>query len=272
MIVLSDLVWTMGRARACKVILICTLLGIGLFVLSDRKVNSNVKTRARYHMEQAQGPKKHVLLLGASVGLSWDIPALPQRIGGDRYEFEYVHGSPFDKSRVLNDILGRSENKPDIIILKECAAYFPGDLDQYKALMVRWIGECRDKSVIPIPTTVIPVTSLHAYKLFAHDLMNLRNPLRHGSPFKQNRLMSILAYNDWIRSYCRDHGLVVLDLEAAVRYSGRKRSLRRDLAKMDGLHLKQKAYGLLDEIVWPTLAETERVEVRPEGPFSRNGR
>jgi len=200
--------------------------------------------------------KKHVLLLGASVGGAWDLPGLPERIGNRDYVFEYQHGgSCFDKSGKLSEILSRRERKPDFLFLKECAAYFPDDLSTQKNLMKRWIRECREAGVIPIPTTVVPVSRLHPLKKFLIDILKGRNPFRYGSPFRHRRNQSILAYNDWIKQYSREKSLAVLDLEAAVRYSKENRFLREDLAKIDGLHLNSKAYRLLDRIVIPTLEE-----------------
>ena len=212
---------------------------------------------------------KRILLLGASVGGAWNIPGLPGRTGLKGYEFEYVHGgSSFDKGAALNKILDRRGNRPDAVFLKECAAYFPGDLERYKALMIGWIAQCREKGIVPIPTTVVPVTGFHAYKKFGIDILKLRNPFRYGLPFGQRRLKSILVYNDWIRAYCRESGLSFLDLEAALRKSPRKRKLRSSLARVDGLHLKPKAYPLLDKIVPPLLdgiawAESGRTPATP---------
>ena len=261
----------LGR-KTVRILIACLLLGLVYFAFSGRKAGLQMDAKGGFTMEQTQGPKKHIVLLGASVGYAWNIPALPQRAGIDRYRFEYVHGSPFDKSKVLKEILGRTENKPDMIFLKECAAYFPGDLDRYKALMIQWIGECRESGVVPIPTTVVPVTKLHAYKVFAYHILKLRDPFRFGSPFRQLRLKSILAYNDWLLAYCRENGVVVLDLEAAVRRSAVKRSLRSDLAKVDGLHLKPKAYQFFDRAVWPALAQVDRAEMGPGDRISRRGR
>jgi hypothetical protein len=259
-----------GR-NAIIILVLCLILGFLYFAVLGRKTGSQMEIQGGGPMEQANGPKKHVVLLGASVGGAWNIPALPQRVGSDLYSFEYVHGSPFDKSKVLKEILGRTENKPDVIFLKECAAYFPGDFEKYKALMIQWIGECREKGVIPIPTTVVPVTMFHAYKLFGYDILKLRNPFKYGIPFKQRRLKAILEYNGWLRSFCRENRLVVLDLEAAVRRSDIKRSLRSSLAKVDGLHLKPQAYLILDKIVLPTLAQVDYAETLTEGQNLRSG-
>ena len=261
----------LGR-KTVRILIAGLVLGLVYFAFSGRRAGLQPDAKGGFTMEQTQGPPKHIVLLGASVGYAWNISALPQRAGIARYRFEYVHGSPFDKSKVLKEILGRTENKPDMIFLKECAAYFPGDLDRYKALMIRWIGECRDSGVVPIPATVVPVTGLHAYKVFAYDILKLRNPFRFGSPFRQLRLKSVLEYNDWLRAYCRENGVVVLDLEAAVRRSAAKRFLRSDLAKVDGLHLKPQAYPFLDRAVWPALAQVDTAEKGPGDRVSGSGR
>jgi hypothetical protein len=202
--------------------------------------------------EESMG-KKHVVLLGASVGREWNIAFLPERTGSQDYDFEYVGYSGFDKSEALAEILSRKENKPDMVLLKECAAYFPGDLEHYKSLMKRWIAQCQQEDIIPIPTTVVPVTRLHALKKFMIDIVKGRNPFQQGSPLRHKRNDSLLSYNDWIKEYAGERGLAVLDLESAVRYSETNRFLKQNLAKVDGLHVNSLAYKSLDEIVIPAL-------------------
>ena len=193
--------------------------------------------------------QKHVLLLGASIGKAWNIPSLDERNHTNDFTFEYIHGGGFDKSKSLKSILSRRKKKPDAIFIKECAAWFPGDLQHYKSLMKQWITECHEANVIPIPTTVVPVTRLHSLKKFMIDILKGRNPFKSGSPFRNSRNRAILEYNNWIKTYCQELGLSVLDLEGAVRYSEKNRFLREDLAKLDGLHINTKAYAILDQIV-----------------------
>ena len=201
---------------------------------------------------------KRIVLLGASVGRYWQIDLINRRVNINNFIFEYVHGgSGFDKSKRLHEVLSRISDKPDAIFLKECAAYFPGNLSEYKDLMIKWIKNCEQHDIIPIPTTVVPVTRLHSIKKFFIDIVKRRNPFKFGSPLQNTRNKSILKYNDWIRSYCTQNGLIYLDLEKATRYSENNRFLREDFAKLDGLHINRKAYKYLDEIVTPTL---ERVK------------
>jgi len=198
----------------------------------------------------------HVVLIGASIGRNWDFSDLPQRLGRTDLSFEYIHGgSYFDKSEKLHELLWNAEKRPDIIIFKECAAYFPGDLDAYGRLLEGWVEECKNLDIVPIPTTVVPVTRLHPLKKFFIDIVKGRNPFKMGNPFKHFRNRSILEYNDALRRFAGQKGLPVLDLEAAVRYSETNRFLREDLATIDGLHLNGKAYRMLDDIVIPVLEE-----------------
>ncbi|NPV03130.1 MAG: hypothetical protein HPY67_00125 [Syntrophaceae bacterium] len=197
--------------------------------------------------------KKHVVLLGASVGHDWKIDSLPERLaqnsGANRYGFEFVGDYQFDKTLTLQKILQRKQNRPDAILLKECAAYFPGDLNRYQELMKSWIKKCRHAGVIPVPTTVVPVIRQQSLTT------RMKDAVKHvmGRPTSGMQLEKIGQYNDWIRSYAAGENLTVLDLEAAVRISAEDRSLRTDLHSGDGLHLNVEAYRILDSIVVPVL-------------------
>lgn len=224
--------------------------------------------RPTQESQMAKQGNKHILLLGASIGGGWDISLLPERIKNYDFTFEYLHGgSTFDKSVRLREVIARGEKKPDAIFLKECAAYFPGNFELYKSLMEQWVKDCREANVVPIPVTVVPVTRLHSLKKFAIDIVKLRNPFKQGSPFRARRQRAILEYNDWIRVFCAQNDLSLLDLEQAVRKSEKDRYLRSKLAKIDGLHLNKKAYRVLDQIVIPTL---EKVQWRASGYEAQN--
>jgi hypothetical protein len=201
---------------------------------------------------------KHVVLLGASVGHDWKIESLPERLkpveSAQKYRLEYVGEYDFDKTKPLMAILQRKENKPDAIIIKECAAYYPGNLRHYQELMQGWVKECRNAGVVPIPTTVVPVISSKNKKIVERAKDFIKSLL--GRPTTASQLEDIFQYNDWVRKYAAQEGLTVLDLEAALRTSQDDRSLRVDLHSGDGLHLNSKAYEILDAIVVPTLDRT----------------
>jgi len=204
-------------------------------------------------INQDSKKQKHVVLLGASVGKAWNISSLPGRVNNSDYNFEYILCRGFDKSEKLRQVIMRKGNKPDAIFIKECAAYFPGDMKSYKSSVEQWIKECFEADVIPIPTTVVPVTRLHPFKIIMIDIIRGRNLFKYGNQFKNRRNKAILDFNDWVRMYGKKNDLSILDLEAAVRYSRKNRNLREDLARIDGLHLNSKAYKVLDQIVIPAL-------------------
>ena len=209
---------------------------------------------------------KHIVLLGASVGRAWNIESLPKRIiqpstknSSDStnpsnpisYRFEYIGEYQFDKTDALQQVLKRKVNKPDAIFIKECAAYFPGDLSHYRELVQGWVVQCRKAGVVLIPTTVVPVIRDYSFKTQLKDL--IKRVI--GRPTSSWGLTEIIKYNDWIKSYAQKEGLVVLDLEDPVHTSKEDRSLRLDLHSGDGLHLNEKAYKLLDQIVPRTLEQ-----------------
>jgi len=234
------------RSLACVMQLIFVVV-LSFVIICDNEV---------YGMKK----EKHVVLLGASVGHAWNIDALPDRIkpsassSSQSYRFEFVGEYAFDKTEALNKILKRKQNKPDAILIKECAAYFPGDMPQYQELVKGWVKECKKSGVVPIPTTVVPVTKATDLKASLKDLIK---PLL-GKANTSALLESLLQYNDWIKVYAKQEGLTVLDLEAPLRVSETDRRLRADLHSGDGLHLNAQAYGLLDKIVIPTLDQALR--------------
>jgi hypothetical protein len=204
-----------------------------------------------YAMEKT----KHVLLLGASVGKAWKFEELPQRMNMKGYQFEYEGEYQFDKTKALKEILTRKDRKPAVVLIKECAAYFPGDLAQYQKLMIGWVKECRASGVIPIPTTVVPVIKDNSFVTKIKDIIKR---IIGRSPHDL-RLTSILKYNDWIKAYAQKEGLVIFDLEAPLRISPDDRSLRLDLHSGDGLHLNSKAYGILDKTMGEFISQTNSV-------------
>lgn len=236
------------------------LLSMGISLLAVNAGGGIPKEPGDGRTMRNREPVRRVLLLGASVGRHWDFPGLSRRLDVSKYIFEYRHGGGFDKTRRLAEVLARTEDKPDAVLLKQCAAYFPRNPEETREKMREWVASCRAEGVVPIPTTVVPVTRLNAFKQFLIDILKRRNPFRFGNPFAFRRNQAILAYNDWILSFCREQRLVCLDLEASLVYSGKNRFLRENLARIDGLHLNHKAYLLLDQIISPTLEKVDWIE------------
>ncbi len=194
----------------------------------------------------------HVILIGASIGQAWHLADWPARANALAFTAESLAVWQFDKSEAVDEVLMRPSRKfrptrtylrslfqppppkPDIVILKECSSYFPGDLHLYEARVKAWVEELRARNIQVVLATVVPVT---------------RN--REASdPGKQE---SLLSYNRWVRVYAQQQGLTLLDLEAAVRDDGSY--LRDDFTSGDGTHLNASAYAVLDSTLRLTLCQ-----------------
>lgn len=199
--------------------------------------------------QQSKEVTRRVVLVGASVGRAWVLPGLPRRVHETGFEFEYVGKYKFDKSEEIEALLARESDRPDGIIIKECAAFFPGDTTRYRDLVKLWVERCRAARVTPILATIVPVTRTYPLRIFFLELI-------HGRiAWPDETFGAVIAFNDWIRAYAREEGLAVIDLEAVVRRSPGDRHLRESFARRDGLHLNAKAYRALDAIVYPALRE-----------------
>ncbi|MCK4788496.1 MAG: SGNH/GDSL hydrolase family protein [Desulfobacteraceae bacterium] len=178
----------------------------------------------------------YIVLVGASVGKSWDFPGLPERLHDDRFVFGYRGGKQgFDKTDALHSLI-EGPVLPDAIIIKECAAYFPRDVEEGLDQIKRWIAMLRNQGITPILATCTPVT-----------------PENDSS--KPGRQAAINAFNEHIRDFDQNESLAVLDLQQALGDGSDMHFLRQDFARPDGLHLTEKAYQeALDPIVLPMLS------------------
>lgn len=169
--------------------------------------------------------RQQVLLVGASVGKAW---RLHIRFPNIRTLDHYA----FDKGPILEAAIAA---RPDAIIIKECAAYFPNDgVD--RSLVPGWLQRVRSAGIRPVLATVVPVTRGHAA----------------AAP---GRVEALWAFNDWLRHLAEEQRVPLLDLEAALRCSPEDRHLAEGLDSGDGLHLKRSTYReRLDPLIPPLLA------------------
>jgi len=181
--------------------------------------------------------KPYIVLVGGSVGYAWDLPNLSKRLKDERFVMGYRRGREgFDKSNALYCLL-ESENIPDAIILKECAAYFPIQVKDSIEKMDHWVKMIKDHNIIPIVTTVAPITRECAEK---------RGP---------GIIESINLYNGKMREYAHDNDLRILDLNMALEDKTQGHYLKKEYALPDGLHLNEKAYRqILDPLILPLLS------------------
>lgn len=171
----------------------------------------------------------YVVLVGASIGKAWGFEHIPERTSlgenvvlGNRTIYEFSKRSEIDK---LVDLPISVKS----VIIKECASYFPRDMETSKAQVESWVETLRSKGITPVLATVVPVTKEHDKE--------------HPKKFD-----SIIEYNDFIRRYAYRENIAVLDLEKTLRISDTERHLRPDYAQEDGLHIVKKAYMELDKI------------------------
>jgi hypothetical protein len=170
---------------------------------------------------------KRIILVGASVGRAWRLHLVfPNVRALALYEF--------DKSPLVRRAIA---DRPDAIIIKECAAYFPSD-GVRRDLVASWVQQIRAADIRPVLATVVPVTRGHA----------LRHP---------GRAEAIWEFNDHLRELAAAQQVPLLDLEAAVRSSARERYLDDGLDTGDGLHLARATYRRhLDSLIPPLLLRT----------------
>ena len=126
---------------------ILALFSIPLLFTYNQSFDMNAqKEQCDESLNLGKKTKRKIVLLGASIGRSWNIPSLSARINDKRYVFEYIHGGGFDKSKKLREITSRRENKPDAIFLKQCAgeviiSLFTVDLRKTRiTCRAEWVG------------------------------------------------------------------------------------------------------------------------------------
>ncbi|HTT20466.1 MAG TPA: GDSL-type esterase/lipase family protein [Candidatus Sulfotelmatobacter sp.] len=244
--------------RVAVRILVTGTLVIGLAFMIKRH-------SADINMSQA-GKVTHIVLIGASIGQSWQLAEWPARVKASGFSAESVPAWQFDKSEVVEEILMRPARKfhptrtylkslfqapprkPEIVILKECSSYFPGDLLTYQRSVEGWVSRLEAKRIKVILATVVPVTRSRA----AQD---------------RGKQETLLKYNEWAREFASQHGLKVLDLESALRSDDSGKYLREEFAASDGSHLNSAAYSVLDETLRSALCETQ-TPVIPASPAS----
>jgi hypothetical protein len=170
---------------------------------------------------------KRVILIGASVAKAWRLHLVFPRV-------QTLVTYAFDKSELVEQAL---RARPDAIIVKECAAYFPSP-EVRTELVERWVQQIRSAGIRPVLATVVPVTRSHAARV-------------------PGRAEGLWAYNDWVREHAAREEVQVLDLEAALWLSSARRYLNDRLDSGDGLHLGRQTYREhLDPLIPPLLLRT----------------
>jgi len=172
---------------------------------------------------------RRVIFIGASVGKAWRLPLVFPNI-------QMLDIYQFDKTPLVEQAIAA---RPDGVIIKECAAYFPepgpGEAGSYEEQVRGWVARLGEAGVRVALATVVPVTREHA-----------RDQPGRGS--------GILAFNHWLRGLANDQQIPLLDLEAALCRGPEDRHLDERWHSGDGLHLSKEAYRrTLDALIPPLL-------------------
>ena len=199
----------------------------------------------------ASDKKINVALVGASIGNGWKFHDLPERVGLEGFDLEFIPVfDTFDKSPAIDQLLSR-ENLPNVVIIKECSVYFPGDLDDYKNKIQHWATLLKNKDIDVVLATSVPTAEpqgwLSSAKGFVKEILG-----------KPNKMKQLTSYNDWLREYSKKSNFMLLDLEASLRVSDQDRFMKPQYDRGDYVHLNESAYRVLDQVAYEFLLEVEK--------------
>ncbi len=177
-------------------------------------------TPATLSVPAGNQPELFIILVGASIGQAWNLPQFGARSSVAGYAYGFRAKYDFDKSDVLAIIRGYRV-KPAAVIIKECAAYFPRDLEGSKELLEEWVRQLQASAILPVLATTAPVVNI---------------------PEHQQRQRSVDEWNRYVRELAGERKIPALDLAKVLQVSYEDTHLKPEFAEKDGLHLNEKAY------------------------------
>jgi len=171
--------------------------------------------------------KKYIIFIGASIAQSWNLRSISKRLGTDVF-FGYRGYFEFDKTPLVESV-SQGMRKPDVVIIKECAAYFPRETEQSLVDVDKWVKLLIHEGIEPVLATVVPITK----------------ELNHATP---GRMQSINAFNSELRDYAEKNDIKLIDMQSVLSATKSQDGfLDEAYANSDGLHLNYTAYRVLDE-------------------------
>jgi len=198
----------------------------------------------------------HVALVGASIGQEWHVADWPARAHMPGVTAESLAVWQFDKTDAVDELLMRPKRRfrltrtylkslfappprrADVVILKECSSYFPGNFEAQRAAFQAWEEKLSAAGAKVVLATVVPVT-------------------RKRSTLDAGKQEALTAFNAWVRELAARKNLAVLDLDAAVRNDAPGSNLKDEYTSGDGSHLNQAAYAVLDRTLRDTLCRMQ---------------
>lgn len=189
------------------------------------------------------GEPMRIAYIEASIGKKWNLDKLPQRVGDSSVQIDFFPLYEFDKSPVLDKILGKPEKKPDAIVLQQCSVYFPGPLSSYKKQYKSWLKRIEYAGIQPVIATTVPPAEDHGI------VRKLKDFIKEKILGRDNRYRQVTDFNDWLRMLAKTEGFVLLDLEARLRINETDRHMQERFNSGDYVHLNDLAYIELDQVV-----------------------
>jgi hypothetical protein len=166
-------------------------------------------------------PQEYIILIGASIGHEWNLPGFPDRINNDKFVLSDRVKYEFDKSDLIESVM-KYKIKPKAVIIKECSAYFPRNIENSIEYKRKWVNQLRGNEIIPIIATTTPVAR---------------------RPQNRDQQSSIDEWNHSIREAAEKEQYHVLDLALALQTDTIDTYLKPGYFVDDGLHMTALAYN-----------------------------
>ncbi len=181
----------------------------------------------------SKSSKKYAVFIGASIGRDWHLEKLWQRykLAGNT-EIIFWPEYKFDKKSIIDHVL-RIPIRPEMVLIKECAAYFPLDEEKAVIKLFEWFTAVKQVGITPVAVTTIPVT-------------------RNNDNNNKGRAVSIYRFNNMIREKAEnicDIATILGDKDSDYKF------LLNKYAKKDGLHVNDEAYLEMDRFLINFLQE-----------------
>jgi GDSL-like lipase/acylhydrolase family protein len=191
-------------------------------------------------MAGSGAPQGHklIILVGASIGEGWKFDKVGERTGIAGHRFSFVGVYDFDKTPLIAALVD-GPDRPDVVLIKECSTYFPGDAGEYRHKITAWVRQLRDAGVAPVLVTTAPLAepagTIARGRAWVRFLLGDPDPLE-----------SITAFNDWMKEYASREGIAVFDLEAVLRRGPEDRWMKAEYDAGDRVHLNAAGYRAMD--------------------------
>jgi len=186
------------------------------------------------------GDQMDIVYIEASTAKAWKIDKFPERAEmSDKLDITFFPVYSFDKQSTINEVIN-SDKKPDIIILQECSVYFPGDLSEYKGMVMSWVDKIRNSNIKPMLATTVPPASSVGF------VLDVKNIVKQYILGRDTQFTQVVEFNEWLREYASSNSITLIDLEHKLRQSSENRHMKEEYNAGDGIHVNKQAYEQLD--------------------------